>query len=68
MYQPKIREDLIPRLYRLAKAHGMPMTRLLSQLLESALERLEQQTEEVRDPPAEAYQPTAKPQAEGGDE
>jgi hypothetical protein len=24
MYQPKIREDLIPRLYRLAKARGLP--------------------------------------------
>ncbi len=37
MYQPRIREDLISRLYRQAKAQGIPMTRLVSELLESVL-------------------------------
>jgi len=26
MYQPKIKDELIPKLYRLAKACGVPMT------------------------------------------
>lgn len=43
MYQPKIREHLIPRLYRQTKARGMPMTVLLSQLVAEALERMEKE-------------------------
>ncbi len=60
MYQPKIREDLIPRLYRLAQARGMPMTRLVAQLLEAALAQHERGGESVSDPPAEEYQPKWK--------
>jgi hypothetical protein len=45
MYSPKISPTLIPRLYRLAKALKIPMTRLVHQLLE-------QGTEQVNDPPA----------------
>ncbi len=60
MYHPKIREDLILRLYRLAKARGIPMTRLVSQLLESALAQHERGGESVSDPPAEEYQPEGK--------
>ncbi len=37
MYSPRIREDLIPPLYRLAKARGVPMTRLVSEILAAAL-------------------------------
>ena len=37
MYSPRIREDLIPPLYRLAKARGVPMTRLVSDILAAAL-------------------------------
>ena len=37
MYSPRIREDLIPPLYRLAKARGVPMTRLVSDILGAAL-------------------------------
>ena len=33
MYQPKIRAELITRLYRLAKALNIPMTRLLKTTL-----------------------------------
>ncbi len=41
MYQPKIREELIPRLYRMAKARRMPMTRVLSELVEAAVDKFE---------------------------
>jgi hypothetical protein len=37
MYSPQIREDLIPPLYRLAKARRVPMTRLVSEILAAAL-------------------------------
>ena len=45
MYSPRIREDLIPPLYRLAKARRVPMTRLVSAILAAAL--AEVQVEEV---------------------
>ena len=37
MYSPQIRADLIPPLYRLAKARRVPMTRLVSDILAAAL-------------------------------
>ncbi len=52
MYSPKICEDLIPRLYRLAKRFEMPMTRLVNALLTHGIERLEQGLENVSEPPA----------------
>ena len=68
MYQPKIRDDLIPRLYHLAQARGIPMTRLVSQLVEAALEKLEQGVEQVHDPPSEEYQSTSQPRMKGGEQ
>ncbi len=65
MYHPKIRADLIPRLYRLAKVRGVPMTRLIAQLLETALEHVEQGGETVHDPPAPEYQRSAPFQEKG---
>lgn len=62
MYSPKIRDDLIQRLYHLAKAHRVPMTRLVSELLETALNKIEG---EINDSPSD-YQST-KPQSKGGD-
>ena len=41
MYTPAIAPGLIPVLYRLGKARGLPMTRLVSELLFDALERAE---------------------------
>jgi hypothetical protein len=41
MYTPKIREDLIPRLYRAAKARKVPMTKLVTTLVETALAQVE---------------------------
>ena len=40
MYSPKIREDLIPQVYRLAKAVGVKMTTLVNQILERALNEI----------------------------
>jgi len=34
MYQPKIREELISRLYHLAKARGIHMTTLINEIVE----------------------------------
>ena len=39
MYSPKIREDLIPDLYHLAKAKGIPMTELVHNILSEALKK-----------------------------
>jgi hypothetical protein len=43
MYSPKIDEELIPRLYRLRKLRKMPMTRLVNNILRSALPALEEE-------------------------
>jgi hypothetical protein len=37
MYSPKISEDLIPILYRTAKARRIPMTKLVDLLIRAAL-------------------------------
>ena len=37
MYSPKIKEEFIPRLYKLAKKKEVPMTKLTNTLLEEAL-------------------------------
>ncbi len=52
---PKIREDLIPRSYRLARTGEVPMTRLANQLLEQGIAELEQGGEKVSEPTREAY-------------
>jgi len=41
MYSPKIKEELIPVLYRLAREMKIPMTRLVSSLIENAIEEIE---------------------------
>ena len=55
MYSPKIREDLIPQLYRFAKRLEMPMTSLVNALLTHGIERVEQGIENVSEPPASEY-------------
>ena len=37
MYSPKIRDDLIPRIYAAAKEAGVAMTRWVNQVIETAL-------------------------------
>ncbi len=41
MYQPKLRDDLIPRLYQLGKTLDVPMTKLASVLMEYGIRLLE---------------------------
>jgi hypothetical protein len=41
VYSPKIKEELIPVLYRLATEMKIPMTRLVSSLIEKAIEEIE---------------------------
>lgn len=41
MYSPKIDEELIPKLYLMAKQRKIPMTRFVNELLQTALERME---------------------------
>ena len=43
MYSPKINGELIPRLYRLRKLKKIPMTRLVNEILRSALPALEEE-------------------------
>lgn len=64
MYSPKIREELIPRLYRLARNGKVPMTRLVNRLLEQGLAELEQSGEKISEPPQVAYQQCQKRQQE----
>lgn len=40
MYSPKIKEELIPKLYGLAKAKGIPMTKLVNQILSNVLSKV----------------------------
>jgi len=37
VYSPKIKEDLIPKLYRVAKEEGLAMTKLVDQIIRDAL-------------------------------
>jgi hypothetical protein len=37
MYSPKIKEDLIPILYKLAKQEGKPMTALIDEMLRAEI-------------------------------
>jgi len=39
MYSPKIKEDLIAKLYQKAKVEGVPMTKLVDQIIRDALKR-----------------------------
>jgi hypothetical protein len=39
MYSPRIRDNLIPLLYRVAKARKVPMTILVNEILRRSLEK-----------------------------
>jgi hypothetical protein len=51
MYSPRIRNDLIPLLYRVAKNEGKPMTRLVDEILRPEIERRVQQLNQSINPP-----------------
>jgi hypothetical protein len=46
MYSPRISEDLIQPLYRIAKHEGKPMTRLVDEILRPEIERRVQQIDQ----------------------
>ena len=54
LYQPRIADEHIRKLYQWAKRLEVPMTHLLNTLVEHALLRLEQGVENVSNPPARA--------------
>lgn len=41
MYSPKISEELIPKLYRLAKSKGVKMTALVNEIIQKAINETE---------------------------
>ena len=55
LYQPKIADEHIRKLYCLAKALNLPMTRLINRLLEHGIARLEQGVEQVSEPAVHDY-------------
>jgi len=74
IYSPRIREDLIRPLYRLAKARGVPMTRLVSDIVAAALATVqveefavvEQRVNEVQCTVYRVVEPTGDSQQTGG--
>lgn len=60
MYSPRIRDELIPRLYLIAKARGVRMTTLVNGIIEKALHEMEDITNK------EAM-PSKRVMPEGGD-
>ncbi len=46
MNSPKIDEDLIPGIYRLALARNIPMTKLVNRILKTYLEQTEKDRED----------------------
>lgn len=46
MYSPKIPEKFIPRLWRLGKKRGVPMTRLVAEAIEEYLKREEEENDQ----------------------
>ena len=49
MYSPKIKEELIPVLYRVAREMKIPMTRLVNSLIEKSLEAIERSKDHEHD-------------------
>ncbi|MCD6318855.1 hypothetical protein J7M02_07305 [Candidatus Aerophobetes bacterium] len=49
MYSPKIKEDLVPKLYKRAKAEGISMTELVDKILRNALNRKKNKRKGVKD-------------------
>lgn len=47
-YTPKIREDLIPILYCLAKRKKIPMTRLINEIVENYINQIEDALREMK--------------------
>jgi len=41
LYSPRISEELIPKIYKVAKAKGVPMTKVVDEILDDALTKIE---------------------------
>ncbi len=49
VYSPRISQDLIPELYKIAKARKMPMTRLVSTIIADAIKDIKVETRIVKE-------------------
>lgn len=47
MYSPKVKEDLIPILYKLAKQEGKPMTALIDEILRAEIAKRNGQIHQI---------------------
>ena len=63
MYTPKISEDLIPHLYRIAKETKSPMTRIVDDILRRAIQQNIQENQENRNQKKEVYHERPKQNA-----
>ncbi len=67
MYSPKINEELIPDLYKIAKAKKIPMVRLVNDILSEALSNIRLERQVVREETSrEIFVVVDKSQAECG--
>lgn len=48
MYSPKIKEDLIPKIYQKAKSQGIPMTSLVDEIIRDSLSDDKSKPKEVK--------------------
>jgi hypothetical protein len=48
MYSPKMKKDLIPILYKLAKREGIPMTKLVDEMLRSEIAKRAGQIHQIK--------------------
>lgn len=44
MYSPKVSEKLIPKIYKVARAKGVPMTKLVDGILKETLSKIRVET------------------------
>lgn len=62
MYSPKISEELIPDLYKIAKAKGVPMTKLANDIISDAIREIKVEVQVVREEiPREVFVIADKP-------
>jgi len=47
MYSPKISKEYIPKLYRLAKYFGVPMTKLVNQIISEYFKKLDKVLDDI---------------------
>jgi len=65
VYSPKINEELIPDLYKIAKAKKIPMVRLVNDILSETLKNIRLEGQVVREETSkEIFVVVDKPQAE----